>query len=132
MDGSFLANAAVFLGCSLKELTAESGIDVLSFAPSELLAGGAVLFFDEKRGRDFSRLQEQGMQRLPDMSFIEAQFVALGSDNLWFNSAHHANSMAALLANKFENIDDVDVLHADPYRLYAFAAYSAYSDPTAL
>ena len=109
MDGSFLANAAAFLGCSLKELTVESGIDVLSFAPSELLAGGAVLFFDEKRGRGFSRIQEQGMQRLPDMSFIEAQFVALGTDNLWFTSAHHANSMAALLASKFESIDDVDV-----------------------
>ena len=109
MEGSFLANAAAFLSCSLKELTVDSGIDVLSFAPSELLAGGAVLFFDEKRGKGFSRIQEQGMQRLPDMSFIEAQFVALGRDSLLFTSAYHANSLAALLASKFESIDDVDV-----------------------
>ncbi len=31
MDGARIANAAAFSGCSLKEMTADAGIDVLSF-----------------------------------------------------------------------------------------------------
>ena len=130
MDGAYLANAAAFLGCSLREVTAECGIDVLSFAPSELLVGGAVLFF-KRHCKEFPIIQEQGMQRLPDMSFIAAQFIALS--NLWLSSAQHANRMAALLANKLEHLDDVDVARVQTHIVCVrLGKQAAYEDATAV
>src|SRR5438067_676861 len=48
VDGARLANAAAHLGVSLRELTAEAGVDVLSFGGTKngMMYGEAVVFFD--------------------------------------------------------------------------------------
>jgi len=100
MDGARLANAAASLGCSLREMTADAGVDVLSFGGTKngMLAGEAVVFFDPELARNFPYRRMQGMQLSSKMRFIAAQFDALLTANLWLRSARHANRMAARLA----------------------------------
>ena len=99
MDGARLANAAAHLGVSMKEITGEAGVDVLSFGGTKngMIAGEAVVFFDPELARNFAYRRMQGTQLSSKMRFIAAQFDALFTDDLWLRSARHANSMAELL-----------------------------------
>ena len=101
MDGARIANAAAHLGTSLKEITGEAGVDVLSFGGTKngMIAGEAVVFFDPELARNFAYRRMQGAQLSSKMRFIAAQFDALFSGDLWLRSARHANSMAKRLAD---------------------------------
>lgn len=99
MDGARLANAAASLGTSLRTISGDAGVDVLSFGGTKngMIAGEAVIFFDAELARNFAYRRMQGMQLSSKMRFIAAQFDALLTDKLWLRSATHANRMAALL-----------------------------------
>ncbi len=99
MDGARLANAAAHLGTSLRSITVDAGVDVLSFGGTKngMIAGEAVIFFDPELARNFAYRRMQGMQLSSKMRFIAAQFDAMLTDDLWLRSATHANRMAALL-----------------------------------
>lgn len=100
MDGCRLSNAAVALNCSLKELTADVGIDVLSFggAKNGLLFGEAIIFFNSELAKEFEYIQKQGLQLHSKMRFLSAQFIPYLADNLWHRNALHANFMCKKLA----------------------------------
>lgn len=109
VDGSRLSNAAASLNASLKEITADVGVDVLSFGgtKSGMIYGEAVVFFNEELGRDFKFIRKQGMQLPSKMRFIAAQFDALLRGDLWLRSAAHANRMAQLLASELEKVPGI-------------------------
>jgi threonine aldolase len=111
MDGSRLANAAAYLGVPLKALTADVGVDVLSFGGTKngLMIGEAVIFFDPDLARDFMYIRKQGMQLGSKLRFIAAQFEALLSNDLWLQNARHSNRMASLLASRIEKIPGVRI-----------------------
>ena len=100
MDGARLANAAASLGVSLLDISGNAGVDVLSFGGTKngLIAGEAVIFFDQALAKNFAFRRMQGAQLASKMRFIAAQFDALFTDDLWLRSASHANRMAAMLA----------------------------------
>ena len=102
MDGARLSNAAASLGTSLKAITGDVGVDVLSFGGTKngMMFGEAVVFFDRRLSEDFMYFRKQGMQLGSKMRFIAAQFEALLSNDLWLRNARHANEMAQLLAQK--------------------------------
>src|SRR5829696_8722857 len=79
VDGARLANAAVSLNTTLKEITADAGVDVLSFGGTKngMMYGEAVVFFDQKLAGDFKYIRKQGMHLPSKMRFISAQFEAL-------------------------------------------------------
>jgi threonine aldolase len=109
VDGARLANAAVSLDASLKEITADAGVDVLSFGGTKngMMYGEAVIFFDKKLAADFKYIRKQGMHLPSKMRFISAQFEALLSGDLWKRSAMHANRMAQMLANELANVPQI-------------------------
>jgi len=109
MDGARLANAAASLGVSLREITGDAGVDVLSFGGTKngILAGEAVVFFDPELARNFAYRRMQGMQLASKMRFVAAQFDALLTDDLWLRSASHANRMAALLGKLLATLPGV-------------------------
>jgi threonine aldolase len=111
MDGARLANAAATLGLSLRALTAEVGVDVLSLGATKngAIAAEAVVFFDPAAARDFPYLRKQGMQLSSKMRFVAAQFDALFTDQLWLQCACHANAMARRLADRVGGIDGVTI-----------------------
>ncbi|HHY83261.1 MAG TPA: low specificity L-threonine aldolase [Clostridiales bacterium] len=111
MDGARIANAAAFLGTSLKALTADAGIDVLSFGGTKngLMFGEAVVFFNEKLAQNYKYIRKQGTQLASKMRYIAVQFEALLTNQLWLENARKANDMAALLANEVKGIPGIRI-----------------------
>lgn len=111
MDGARIANAAVGLNASLKEITVDVGVDVLSFggAKNGMMYGEAVVFFDKSLADDFKFIRKQGMHLPSKMRFIAAQFETLLSGDLWRRSATHSNRMAQLLANELKSIPQIKI-----------------------
>jgi threonine aldolase len=111
MDGARIANAAAFLGVSLKEVTADTGIDVLSFGGTKngLMFGEAVVFFNRQLAESYKYIRKQGTQLASKMRYIAVQFETLLSDGLWLDNAKKANAMAALLAQEAEKIPGLKI-----------------------
>lgn len=109
MDGARLANAAASMNTSLRTITFDAGIDLLSFGGTKngLMMGEAVVFANQKLATDFPYVQKQGLQLASKMRFIAAQFCALLADDLWLRNAQHANRMAKILAQKANAIPQV-------------------------
>jgi len=113
MDGARIANAAASLSLSLKQITRDCGVDVLSFGGTKngVMGAEAVLFFDAKLSRDFLFLRKQGMQLASKMRFISAQLDALLTNNLWLKNAQHSNAMAKLLERELGRIPQVRIVY---------------------
>lgn len=111
IDGSRLSNAASAMHCSLKELTIDLNIDILSFGGTKngMMLGEAVIFFDKKMAEGFKYRQKQGMQLCSKMRFISAQFIALLTDNVWHKNATHANKMATFLYQELQKIPQIKI-----------------------
>ena len=111
VDGARLANAAASLGVSLKAMTADAGVDLLSFGGTKNGAVGAeaVVFFREEPARKFRFIRKQGTQLPSKMRFVAAQFEALLTDELWLRSARHANAMARRLADGVRGVPGVTI-----------------------
>ncbi len=111
MDGARLANAAAALDLPLRALTADVGVDVLSFGGTKNGAMGAeaVVFFDRSRAAGVPFGRKQAMQLPSKMRFVAAQFEALLRDGLWRRNALHANRMARLLADLARAVPGVTI-----------------------
>lgn len=111
MDGARLANAAVSLGVTLKDITKGAGVDILSFGGTKngMMYGEAVIFFNTQLSQDFKYIRKQGMQLASKMRFIAAQFEALLSNDLWEKNAKHTNEMARYLAELLADVPQIEI-----------------------
>ena len=111
VDGARFSNAAAALGVGLRELSADCGIDVLSFGGTKngLLAGEAVIAFARACDRGLVYRLKQCAQLGSKLRFIAAQFEALLCDGLWLRNASHANRMAGLLRQQLDGIPGVEL-----------------------
>ncbi|MEA3201035.1 MAG: threonine aldolase [Thermoplasmata archaeon] len=109
VDGARLANAAAALGVPLRAITTDAGVDVLSLGGTKngLMFGEAVVALRPELAKDMRFLRKQGMQLASKMRFVSAQFEALLTDDLWRESAGHANRMARLLADEASRVPGV-------------------------
>jgi threonine aldolase len=109
MDGARIGNAAASLGLSLRDITANCGVDALSFGGTKngLMGGEAVVFFRPELARSYKFIRKQSMQLASKMRFISVQFDTLLTDDLWRRNASHANAMARRLAHALEGLPDV-------------------------
>jgi len=132
MDGARLANAAAYLGCGLRDLVTEVGVDLLSFGAAKNggMLGEAIIVMgpgdaQTKTSSDVRRtaaaalpyLRKSSMQLASKSRFISAQLLALLgqparisggrlpiSQRLWLKNAKHANEMAQRLRTGIENL----------------------------
>ena len=113
MDGARIANAAVTLGCTLRAMTRDCGVDILSFGGTKngLMFGEAVVFMDKRMGESFPFVRKNGTQLHSKMRYITAQYVEYLGTDLWRQNAEHANRMARRLAKSFEAIDGIDFVY---------------------
>ncbi len=111
MDGARIANAAAYLNASLRAITRNVGIDILSFGGTKngMMYGEAVIFFNKEMSKNFKYIRKQGMHLLSKMRYISIQFETLLSNNLWLENAKHANKMAQLLANAIKDMPKVKI-----------------------
>ncbi|WP_413543598.1 threonine aldolase family protein [Citricoccus nitrophenolicus] len=122
LDGARLANAAAALGTDLRSFTTDAGVDVVSFGGTKNGALGAEMVVvlnpeavatgpggrrAEGAGQAVGYLRKSSMQLASKMRFVSAQLVALLTDGLWLDSAQHANTMAARLADGARTLDGV-------------------------
>lgn len=113
MDGARLANAAVALGCTFREMTTDCGVDALSFGGTKngLLMGESVVLLNPALDVDMKYRRKQMTQLCSKMRFIAAQFEAYLSTDLWRRNAEHSNRMAQRLYDALQNIPQVRVLY---------------------
>jgi threonine aldolase len=111
MDGARLANAAAALGVSLAAITAECGVDVVSFGATKngALGAEAVIFFNAELSRDFVYRRKQMGQLASKMRYVAVQFTALLTDELWRTNAAHANAMARRLGEGLAAVAGITV-----------------------
>lgn len=111
LDGARISNAAASLGTGFRELTVDTGVDVLSFGGTKngMMYGEAVVFMNEEFAPDFKYLRKQGMQLASKMRYIAAQFDRFLDEDVWLKNAVHANRMAKLLEAEVMKIDAVRI-----------------------
>lgn len=104
MDGARLANAAVALGCSFKEMTTDLGVDCLSFGGTKngLLMGESCVLLNPVLDIDMKYRRKQMTQLCSKMRFMAAQFEAYLTTDLWRRNAAHSNAMAQLLRDEIQ------------------------------
>ena len=110
VDGARFANAAAALDVSLAALSAEVGVDVLSFGGTKngLLGAEAVVVFDVALADEAAYARKQTTQLASKMRFLAAQFLAYFDDELWRTLASHSNAMAARLASALSDVDGLE------------------------
>lgn len=104
MDGARLSNAAAALGTSLREITTDVGIDVLSFGGTKngLVLGEAVVVLDPAAAEGVDYIRKMTMQLSSKMRFVSAQLLAILDGDLWLRSAARANAMARRLRSRLD------------------------------
>ena len=109
-DGARIANAAVSLGCDLKEITVDVGLDIWTIGGTKngLLCGEILVFANKNIGQGFEFLHKTGLQLASKMRFLSAQFLAYFEDDLWKKNAKIANDMAKLFAQKLNNFKNIE------------------------
>ncbi|EGK06949.1 low specificity L-threonine aldolase [Kingella kingae] len=114
LDGARLANAAAALGVSLREITTDVGVDIVSFVGTKngLLLGECVVILNPERVSDGMKyLRKMNVQLASKMRFISAQLVALLENDLWLKSASNTNKMAQKLSDSLQNMDGVELVY---------------------
>ena len=111
MDGARIANAAASLGLSLREVSTDCGVDVLSFGGTKdgALCAEAIVFMNEHLARDFPLRRKQAMQLASKLRFLSVQFTALLGNDLWLRNARQANAMAERLGRGLAAISGITV-----------------------
>lgn len=111
IDGARLANAAAHLDCSLADLAQYA--DVLSFGGTKngALGAEAVVVMRPDLVADVKYLRKQQLQLASKMRFLSAQFLALVEDDLWHQSAAHANEMAQRLYQGVAKLPGLEVAY---------------------
>jgi threonine aldolase len=106
LDGARLANAAARLGTSLRALTTDVGVDVISFGGTKngLLLGDAVIVLAPDLAEPVARLRKAATQLASKMRFVSAQLLALLTDDLWRRNAEHANAAADRLVARLREL----------------------------
>ncbi len=126
LDGARIANAVSALGCDVRALTIDAGVDVMSFGGTKngMMYGEAVVFFDPALGANAKFIRKQATQLPSKMRFVSAQFEVLLTDGLWLSNAAHANTMAVRLADAVRDLPGV-VLTREPEVNSVFATVPA-------
>ena len=114
LDGARIANATASLGgdvATFRALTFGAGVDAVSFGGTKngMFGAEAVLL---RRGVASDRsgfIRKQSTQLPSKMRYTAAQFVEALTDNLWIETAGHANKMAMRLYNALAHIESLQI-----------------------
>ncbi len=113
VDGARLANAAVALGCTFKEMTTDLGVDALSFGGTKngLLMGESCVLLNPALDVDMKYRRKQMTQLASKMRFMAAQFICYIESGIWRRNAEHGNRMAQLLRSEVEKVEGVKIMY---------------------
>ena len=112
VDGARIANAVAASGASIRELIVEPGVDLMTFGLTKdgAVYGEAVVYLQPELAEAASYVRKQAGQLPSKGRYIAAQANALLADDLWLRNAAHANAMARRLADRVEQIPEVELI----------------------
>lgn len=111
LDGARLGVAAAALNCSLRQLTTELGVDVVSFGGTKngLLGAEAVVVINPEKAARAGVFRKQ-MGQLPSKSrYLAAQFIAYLEGGLWREIALRELALARRLAQLVHGLPGVEI-----------------------
>lgn len=113
VDGARVSNAAAALDLTLRQITTDVGVDLLSFGGTKngLMGAEAVVFLRPGLAPAAPFHRKQSAQLASKMRFLSAQLSALLTDDLWRRNAAHANAMAQRLATRASRLPGVELRH---------------------
>ena len=113
IDGARLANAAVALGCTFRQMTTDIGADAVSFGGTKngLMMGESVVLLNPALNEDFLYRRKQAMQLCSKMRFVSAQFLAYLENDLWRRNAEHSNAMAQMLYQQVKDLPELGIVY---------------------
>ena len=111
VDGARIANAVAATGTDLRAMVGNSGVDVMTFGLTKngAMYGEAVVYLRPELAERAKYVRKQAGQLPSKSRYVAAQISALLADDLWLRNARHANTMAALLAERVARIPGVVV-----------------------
>jgi len=100
IDGARLGNAAVTLGCELRDLIAFSDVTSFGGTKNGLLCGELVVIGNPELAKNFKFRRKQAMQLPSKTRFLAAQFSTYFENGLWREIASHQCAMARYLGER--------------------------------
>ncbi len=99
MDGARFANALVALDLTPAQMTADLGVDIVSFGGTKngCWCAEALVFLKPEMANQTPFIRKRAAHLFSKSRFIAAQFDAYFEDGLWLEIARHANAMSARL-----------------------------------
>lgn len=109
MDGARLANACAYLNCSMRQVTVDAGVDILSFGGTKngMMMGEAVVSFRPEITENLRFYRKQSAQLASKLRYLSAQFIPYLENNLWLENAMKANISAAKLADVLRQYPEI-------------------------
>ena len=112
MDGARFANAVASLGVKPKEITWQTGVDVLCLGGTKngMHVSEAVVFFNRELAAEFDYRCKQAGQLYSKIRIMAAPWVGMLKDGAWLRHAAHANAMAELLETELAQLPEARIL----------------------
>ena len=109
MDGARLANACAHLNCTMKQVTVDAGVDILSFGGTKngMMMGESVISFRPEISENLAFYRKQSAQLASKLRYLSAQFIPYLTDNLWLENALRANISAEKLADVLRQYPEI-------------------------
>lgn len=111
VDGARYFNAALHLGGSLKEISADIDILTLGGTKIGMMFGEAVIFFKPDKSPSYRYHLKRSMQLASKNRFMAVQFMAVLKEDFWKKIACHANGLALSFAREIATIPSIEVLY---------------------
>ena len=114
MDGARLANACAHLNCTMKQVTVDAGVDILSFGGTKngMMMGESVISFRPEISENLAFYRKQSAQLASKLRYLSAQFIPYLTDNLWLENALRANISAEKLADVLRQYPEIHFTQA--------------------
>ena len=112
MDGARFANAVASLNVKPREISWETGVDILCFGGTKngTAVGDAVVFFNRNLAAEFDYRCKQAGQLASKMRYLSAPWVGLLEGGAWLRHAAHANAMAERLHQRLQPVKEARLL----------------------
>lgn len=100
LDGARFANALASVNTPPADMSWRAGVDALTFGATKngCIAAEVVIFFDPSKAEEFAFRRKRAGHLFSKMRFLSAQVLGYLQDDLWLETARHANTMATRLA----------------------------------
>lgn len=114
VDGTRVANACAYLGTTLKEITADCGVDIFTLGGTKngLMFGEALIALRPELSENLKYYRKQTTQLYSKMRYIAAQFIPYLKEDIWMENARESNRAARRLFEGMETVPGVKITQA--------------------